>query len=381
MQNPLVVKIEYLSKTGVGVALSNSDQVFFVAGTWPGDICEIKIVSPDKNSTKYFHAQLISVIEPSLQRVVPQCLYQGHEENRCGGCPWMIANYSAQLEQKQKHLFFAFEKTGLPTSVIKPIVPAPQTEKYRNRAQFKTDGNVVGYVAEGTKKIVAVKECLILNDHNQNTLKRVVKSLPKADWQIKTNQMWNYFDIDDDMQCDDIVLNKRRPFKQANSLQNQKMKQWLHDTLLTQNKAASVLELFCGDGNFTEVISALGFAQIFAVDVQGISLEKLRRKNLAGVKALSCDLFGREAVVQIKQHCKSPTILVLDPPRLGAKVLAPLLENIKSLQHIFYISCHVDHFTRDAKTLIQHGFSVSTVTPIDLFPHTPHLEILTHFIR
>jgi 23S rRNA (uracil1939-C5)-methyltransferase len=68
---------------------------------------------------------------------------------------------------------------------------------------------------------------------------------------------------------------------------------------------------------------------------------------------------------------------LLDPPRDGLKVREPLLANWKELTWVFYISCNPATWARDVKDFTEKGFTLLEVTPIDLFPQTPHLEIMS----
>jgi 23S rRNA (uracil1939-C5)-methyltransferase len=171
-------------------------------------------------------------------------------------------------------------------------------------------------------------------------------------------------------------MNKKRPFKQANDQQNQKMKNWLRGHLSNRNKESEILELFCGSGNFTQVISDLEYAKILAVEISNLSIDDLKSKNLSSVEAVSLNIYLPSSWSKIKKLIK-PSILVLDPPREGFKDLKRFLDEVKTIKEIFYISCEISSWMHDMRTIQKLGYRVEEIIPIDQFPHTPHLELLT----
>lgn len=375
--------ITHLSKKGHGVARDPAGKTIFVRGAWPGDACELKPVLRPVKNRHYGYARIVKILSPSPDRVVPPCQHLGTKEGQCGGCPWMIAAYTAQLKQKSRRVRFVFEKLGLElkTGVIKPIQPSPKTLGFRNRAQFKTDGKVIGYVSEGTNTIAPIENCVILNGTMQTHLARLKAELPNGAWEPGEGHAWHFIDLDDETDLSKITIDSRRPFKQGNTLQNAVMKRWLAERLADHSGKEPVLELFCGSGNFTEVIARVGFRKVLAVEVDGRQVETLRAKNLANVTVINLDLSSNDAWTVLHNSLPEAEILVLDPPRAGLKRKNVLLDRFKALKWIYYISCDVTHFAHDAKYFEKRGFQVKEIQPVDLFPHTPHVETLAVFQR
>jgi len=71
---------------------------------------------------------------------------------------------------------------------------------------------------------------------------------------------------------------------------------------------------------------------------------------------------------------------VLDPPRQGAEAQARELAKSK-VKKIAYVSCDADSFARDAKILVNGGFTLREVTPVDQFLYSPHVELVGVFAR
>jgi 23S rRNA (uracil1939-C5)-methyltransferase len=71
---------------------------------------------------------------------------------------------------------------------------------------------------------------------------------------------------------------------------------------------------------------------------------------------------------------------VFDPPRQGAEAQTRQLAASK-IPVIVAVSCNVTTFARDARILIDGGYKLESVTPVDQFRHTPHVELVARFKR
>lgn len=368
-----------LSHKGLGVIDHPDGRVFFVRGVWPGDIGYFEIESQARD---YSEAKLVSLAEKSSDRVDVPCEFRGIEPGQCGGCPWMIANYPSQLKFKLKRLQHSLGKrrVHLSDEVLMPVLPSPETDGYRNRIQLKTNGDEIGYVSEGTSVFAPVKDCLILNPVVRELFHAVKASLPRDDFKPGGNHRWCFVDLDDELEFEHIQVNRRRPFRQGNSVQNSAMKKWIREKLAFVPRHYPIIDLFCGSGNFTEVLSGMGFENILAVEVQGTALRDLEKKSLPGVRILPLDMTGKGVWAKIARLQPHARILLTDPPREGMEKRRGLFKYLDNLEQILYISCEIDTFSRDTSD-ISSVFPLRELTPIDLFPHTPHLEIMALFQR
>ncbi|MFL5783030.1 MAG: hypothetical protein ACJ76H_00390, partial [Bacteriovoracaceae bacterium] len=252
-----------LSHKGLGVVDHPDGRVFFVRGVWPGDK---GLFEAEPDLEKYSEVKLVELLSPSTERVEISCSFRGTEAGKCGGCPWMMASYPSQLKYKVKRLQHALEKRKIITSqILLPVIASPDVFHYRNRIQLKTDGKKLGYVSEGTSVFAPVEDCQILNEKLSSVFHGLKNSLPREDLRPGENHKWAFVDLDDEMNLADVVPNKRRPFRQGNSKQNEVMKNWLREKLAPMPKHFPIIDLFCGSGNFTEVLSSLGFENILAV--------------------------------------------------------------------------------------------------------------------
>ncbi|MBF0315694.1 MAG: class I SAM-dependent RNA methyltransferase [Oligoflexia bacterium] len=383
--------VRNLSSKGYGVVEHPSGRVFFARGAWPLDhgIFEIEFCKQ-----KYGQARLVKLLTASPERIStpsPPCPYQGHDRGKCGGCPWMIATYEHQLKYKQHRIIHALDRQQVKyrAGAIKAIIGSAKTLGHRNRMQFKTDGTSIGLVSENSNQLVPIDHCLAINEKMQAHFQKLKQSLPREDWKPSPAYPWNYIDIDDDMDAEEIStslkLNRRRAFKQGNSEQNLVMRAWLRSKLSVKSER-TILELFCGQGNFTEEMVTLSPKSIVAVEVDEDAKSLLLKRRLLDVEVISADLFASGAMRWLKQKIgeeKASAIdtLVTNPPRDGVKGMHSVIQYFPNIKEVFYISCDPETFVRDAKILQEFDFELNELQPIDQFPQTPHVEILALFYK
>jgi tRNA/tmRNA/rRNA uracil-C5-methylase (TrmA/RlmC/RlmD family) len=134
----------------------------------------------------------------------------------------------------------------------------------------------------------------------------------------------------------------------------------------------TVFDLYAGTGAFARALLAGGAAHVVAVETFALSVESLAR--LPRTTAVG----GRveDALVDVAQH--APVAGVADPPRkgLGQAVAAALLA-MSSLRRLAVVSCDVDAGAADVAALVRGGFVVDSVVPVDLFPGSAEVEVLT----
>lgn len=366
MQEIFSGRIRDISSEGHGVVDHPEGRVFFVPGTWPGDEGQFAVESVSK---KYGTARVESLSKQSPHRRESPCKHFGWSLGQCGGCPWIFVNYDEQLSQKQRRVEYLIQRHQLADQslVINPIKRSPSEFGYRNRAQFKTNGEVIGYVSPESKKIAAIEDCLVLSDKNRQTLQYLKKQLPRPEWKPKPPYVWNFLDINEDVDPENLQLNRRRPFQQGNTEQNNYMKSWVREQTQGDDKSKPVVELFSGSGNFTRVLKAAGYQQIFTAEVDKSSSEN----------GFTIDLYKPAQWKKIPTQARTAELLFLDPPREGFPLLAQFVEALPQFKKIIYISCEPYSWSGNIKGLVDKEWRLKYVQPLDQFPHTPHIEVLS----
>jgi 23S rRNA (uracil1939-C5)-methyltransferase len=145
-------------------------------------------------------------------------------------------------------------------------------------------------------------------------------------------------------------------------------------------RAKHVADLFCGVGPFALRLAAKSRIAAFDSDAGAVaSLQKAATSTpgLKPVKAEARDLFRRPL---LPQELRDFDAVVFDPPRQGAQAQATQLAASK-VPTVIAVSCNAATFARDAKILIDGGYRIEAVTPVDQFRHTPHVELVAKFRR
>lgn len=137
---------------------------------------------------------------------------------------------------------------------------------------------------------------------------------------------------------------------------------------------STVLDLFCGMGNFAIPLAGRA-AFVLGVEGQGSAIRSARRNSLAAGQTNS--EFRKQPIHlccnELVQAGSSYDCLIIDPPRAGVPGLAPLLARL-CRETIIYISCDPATLCRDLAELVGQGLTLDAIQPVDMFPHTHHLE-------
>lgn len=373
-------EVSHLSNQGYGLVTSPEGQRFFVRGVWPRD--RVRVITTEETEEHYAFAELLEVLSPSPERVPSPCPHAGLKDHDCGGCPWMIVAYPAQLDQKQHRISYALQRAGFAEPPLSPIWPAPQPLGYRSRAQFKTDGKQLGYAGKQGLAIAPIADCVILSPRMAEHLKALQARLPHAEWEPRGEHIWSFLDVDEDSEPADVLPNRRRAFQQAHRAQNERMQAWVHARLSRLTAKQKLLELFSGSGNFTIAAVEAGFTEIVALEVAPTAVAALEAKGWPQVQALRVDLYHPRFAQRLAQWGTGATTLLVNPPRAGLQKLAKAIsQRLSDLQTILYISCDPGSLAQDLRVLRQVGFDLEEVQALDQMPHTPHIETMVRLER
>jgi 23S rRNA (uracil1939-C5)-methyltransferase len=365
--------VNHLAFSGAGVMLHPLGYKVFVRGVWTGETVRVAIRDGKKD---WCQADVIAVELPHPERITPACAHA----DVCGGCSWQFMAYSAQVRQKSAWVEQAFTQLlqrlsknpkNPPSDWLKPLIPS-EALGYRNRVEWKSDGRKLGLLAAQTHELIDIQACPVLTPALQTQLQSLREQLPNPAWQPPAKARFSL------LACDDVgtpKLNQRLGFRQGNSAQNAALHQWLDAELHSQVKAhETAIELFCGDGNFTRRLAAHPFAKIAAYESDPEAIARLEAEALPRVVASRCDLADPQAMQALCAAHAEASWLLMDPPREG--LLTPIdWQNLPQLRRILYISCDLTHCIRDLESLLKAGFVLNTVTPLDMFAQTPHIEL------
>lgn len=152
-----------------------------------------------------------------------------------------------------------------------------------------------------------------------------------------------------------------------------------------QIQASRVLELFSGCGNFTFALRGQGVEHVLAVEASTDAVEVGARLALthdlgAGVSFVATDLY-REDWQDVLPKGEDWPVVLLDPPRGGAKDVCEGLATMTGVSHVVYVACDPASLARDLGVLCKGGFVVEHVAMADMFPGTAHVETVVRLSR
>jgi 23S rRNA (uracil1939-C5)-methyltransferase len=145
-------------------------------------------------------------------------------------------------------------------------------------------------------------------------------------------------------------------------------------------RAKHIADLFCGVGPFALRLAANSKISAFDSDAGAIAALQKAAASTSGlkpVKAETRDLFRRPLMAQ---ELRDYDAVVFDPPRQGAQAQAQQLA-VSKIPVVIAVSCNAATFARDARILVDGGYKIESVTPVDQFRHTPHVELVARFRR
>ena len=109
----------------------------------------------------------------------------------------------------------------------------------------------------------------------------------------------------------------------------------------------------------------------------GDAIANAKRNEIRNAKFFAGDI--RLAMRDLVETASKPDVIVLDPPRAGLsqKVVRRVIE--AEAQRIVYVSCNPTTLAPNARQLVDAGYELKTVRPVDMFPQTPHIECVARF--
>lgn len=170
-------------------------------------------------------------------------------------------------------------------------------------------------------------------------------------------------------------------FFQTNSLQAENLYRTAFE-LLQPNQKDKLLDLYCGAGTIG-LTAAKMVDEVIGIELEPTAIEAARENaKLNNINNASFHTgLAQELLNKNPDILSGVNTIITDPPRAGMhkKALKALIEH--NNKRLVYISCNPSTFARDAQILVNSGYSLGKVIPIDMFPHTMHIELVSIFER
>ncbi len=363
---------------------------------------------------------LLEVLRESPERVVPPCAHFG----RCGGCQLQHWAHAPYLEWKRAQVVRALERRGL-DAPVDPIVAAAGLG--RRRAVFHAvRGGRFGFLARGGGEMIDIGACPVLTPRLEaalGALRRIGAMFAPAKGEATLACLDVEAGLDVDVKgagaatgltrqaleaaarladetdlarlsLDGEALITRRIPEVAIGLARVRPPPgaFLQPTQAGEEALAAltlsalagcerVVDLFCGMGTFA--LRLAGRAEVRALDGGAAMLAALKAGADAAAGALAPVSVERRDLLRTPLSALEMKKLdgaAFDPPRSGARLQAEQIAR-SNVSKVAAISCDPATFARDARVLVDHGFTLTRVSPVDQFQWSPHVEVVGAFER
>jgi 23S rRNA (uracil1939-C5)-methyltransferase len=415
------LEIHDLTHDGRGVGRLLGKAVF-VVGALPGETADVQVVN---QKSQYIEAKLLGITNPSPARVDPVCAHFGV----CGGCQLQHISDAMQHEFKRHQLERSLQKADikLADGVWQTDLLGDQFH-YRRRTRFAINRQgELCYRALGGKNLAIIQDCPQLSQSLSNLFQKLKHDIPRLPYQgvdevellsigdntliLHLNLQWRDMNLapwqawcaangvtglglqghgrdgqltivsvaDLHYALGDIRFGLTPDqFVQAHEQVNQHMVatavEWL-----AAGEADTVLELFCGMGNFSLPL-AKHAQNLLGLELSDKSVAAAKENALAN--GLTNCTFAKVDIFADDWICpREFSHVLLDPPWDGALAAATQLAKRKSVKRIVYVSCHPATLARDLVLLQKGGFKVQKICMADQFPQSYHVESVVLLTR
>jgi 23S rRNA (uracil1939-C5)-methyltransferase len=396
-----------IANGGAGIARDAQERPVFIPFTIPGETVSARLL---EEKAHYAHAELVAVIAASPDRVEPRCPHFGV----CGGCHFQHMAYAAQLAAKQQIVVDQLQRIGGVTAVpITPTIPHPQPWAYRAETELTpTPEGGLGYWSPQQRQVIPIQECPIIHPDLfalWQDVDMVLPGLRKLTLRIGDDEaLLAALEIDDveppELETDfpvsvAIVLPDRtaatlvgdnyniqsvrdRDFRVSPGCYFAPSPAMLAPTIETILRYAAltgqetVVDGYSGVGLFSAALAEQA-ASVTAVEINPDAIADTI-VNLAHTDNVSLYEGWFEDVLP---QLAAPDLLLVHPPEKGLSKAAIAAIGRQRPSRLIYVSSDVATLARDGKYLIQAGFTLKAIQPIDAAPQTYHLDTVSLWQR
>lgn len=369
-------------------------------------------------------AEVLEVLRASSERQEPACRHFG----RCGGCQLQHWQDEPYLAWKREQVIEALTKRGFGGAYVEPTIPAWGDGRRRASLHAARQNNQVriGFIERGGARLTPITQCPVLAPQLEEV---VLKLAPLAELALPSRGEITLQCLLTDSGVDisikgagrvellqraalekliaeanaldlarlsfegETIIERAKPtLRMGRTIVSPPPGAFLQPTALGEETLARltiealqgskrVVDLFSGIGTFAlrlaeqaEVLAAEGDAEMLvalkkASDGAGGALKEITtmRRDLLRTPLSTLEMKKFDGAV-------------MDPPRSGARQQAEQIARAP-IRKLAYVSCDPASFARDIKILIEHGFTLTKITPVDQFRWSPHIELVGAFER
>jgi 23S rRNA (uracil1939-C5)-methyltransferase len=422
----LTLDVESLAYGGKGIARRNG-YVVFVSGALPGDRVLAEVTKAKRG---YAEAKVLEIVRESPDRIPDRCDHGGEP---CPGAPWQGLEYEEQLRHKQQQVTDSLVRLGgFDGFELEPIEPAVERWRYRNKLEYsfgERDAELVlGFHPRGRwDEVVDAEDCLLAsvpNNQRRNEIRSWARTegLPAYDprseegvlrnlvvregrrtGQLQTRLVTSLAEIPrPPVDLHTIVegpgsttdgetgalgaeyleeelgeLRFRispRAFFQTNTEMAERL-YGIAAGMAALGGGGRLFDLFCGIGTLGLSLADRA-GEVWGIEVVPEAVDDAKRNaDLNGIENARFRVGdARKEIRPLLEEAGRPDVVVVDPPRAGLskKVVRRVIEC--DAPRIVYVSCNPTTLAPNAAQLVEAGYRLRCVKPVDMFPQTPHIE-------
>jgi 23S rRNA (uracil1939-C5)-methyltransferase len=409
---PVEVDLTDAAFGGEAIGHLPDGRVVFVPRTLPGERALVQIVQDRRD---FARGEVESVLRTAPARVDPPCPYY---KEGCGGCSWQHADYALQLTLKAQIVVDQLRRIGHfaeAADLVRPTIGMLEPWHYRNQARF-TVGRRFGelcFTLRGTHRLLRIDHCWIVHPRINEVVEIAQGKLSELNRRIhqvsirvgaNTGQLMIAPALPEVPELEsgqafleEELLGRRfrlQPpsFFQVNTRREIRPlpaaipRAWLplpDDGVsmaellalvvldrLQPSPDSLVVDAYGGVGTFA-ILAAPLVGQVIGIEEAKSAVRDAEHnaRDLTNVRFIQA-----KTEVALPSLDEQPDAVILDPARVGCHpdVLAALLR--LRPQRIIYVSCDPSTLARDLRVLVDGGYTLHEVQPLDMFPHTYHVE-------
>ena len=348
----------------------------------------------------------------------------------CGGCTLPGVPYAEQLARKRQELS---RLLGLD---VPPLIPSPKESGFRNKVSFVFGNGVMGHYALGSQKVIPIEECPVHHERGNriafalrdrlsrvpaSILRHVIIGPPKTG--VKHRRCWWFGATTNRFRAGEAVLDSAdKPSGFSSTSTTDPVRMVGDETIKIEGrsfvkeiiggvsylvsptaffqtnvgaagelvkvvleevgKPGKVLDLYCGSGLFSLPLVKAG-ATVTAVEenrqaiVDAEANVRLNHLDAGRIRFLAARV--EDALARVARD--SWDTVVLDPPRQGCPPEVTAACSRPPPARAVYVSCNPDALAKELPVILKTGYRVTRVQPVDMFPHTDHIETVISFAR
>ncbi|UDY25387.1 class I SAM-dependent RNA methyltransferase [Nocardioides sp. Kera G14] len=339
------------------VADGDALRVIFVRHTLPGERVVLEITE-GTDGDRFWRGDAVEILTPSSDRVAAPCPYAGPA--RCGGCDFQHVSLAGQRELKTAVVREQLKRlAGIDSDVVvEEVAGAPDGLRWRTRQRYVDSPAGRAMRKFRSHDLIPIDDCLIARtDAREPVPGTVIETVTVADsahdFTVAADGFWQVHPSAPATLVAEVLRG------------------------LDPQPGESVLDLYAGVGLFSAFLADRVGTGGRVVAIEGDrTASTLSARNLPDAEVTAGDV----ATVLASAYTEDFDLVVLDPPREGAR--RPVVDAVvaRGPRAIAYVACDPAALARDLALFAERGYELRSIRAFDLFPMTSHVECVAQLV-